>query len=124
MAKSARKRRAGLAVVTQDIVDLLGSDLGRIVVANAATQILLRQAPQAIDEVAAAFDLSAGEAQLLSSAGRGQALLLAGGQRVAFQTVASQAEHQLASGWSDLLAEEPHGSGPQPGDGESAGSSW
>ena len=124
VAKSARKRRAGLAVVTQDIVDLLGSDLGRIVVANAATQILLRQAPQAIDEVAAAFDLSAGEAQLLSSAGRGQALLLAGGQRVAFQTVASQAEHQLASGWSDLLAEEPERTGPQPGDGESTGGSW
>ena len=61
MAKAARKHWAGLAVITQDAADLLGSELGQAVVANAATQILLRQAPQAIDAVAAAFRLSAGE---------------------------------------------------------------
>jgi DNA helicase HerA-like ATPase len=43
VAKSARKRRAGLAVVTHDAADLLSSD-GQVVVANAATQILMRQA--------------------------------------------------------------------------------
>jgi hypothetical protein len=32
--------------------DLLGSDLGRAVVANAATQVLLRQAAQSVDAVA------------------------------------------------------------------------
>ena len=48
MAKSARKRWCGLTVVTQDAADLLGSPLGQAVVANAATQVLLRQAPQAI----------------------------------------------------------------------------
>ena len=49
MAKSARKHWCGLTVVTQDAADLLGSPLGQAIVANAATQILLRQAPQAID---------------------------------------------------------------------------
>ena len=49
MAKAARKHWAGLAVVTQDAEDVLGTDLGRAVIANAATQILLRQAPQAIE---------------------------------------------------------------------------
>jgi DNA helicase HerA-like ATPase len=101
MAKSARKRRAGLAVITQDAADLLGSDLGQVVVANAATQILMRQAPQAIDAVAATFALTAGEAQLLLSAGRGQALLL-GAARTSFTTVSSAEEHELAAGWADL----------------------
>ena len=59
MAKAARKHWAGLAVVTQDAEDVLGSDLGRAVIANAATQVLLRQAPQAI-ELAEEFRLSAG----------------------------------------------------------------
>ena len=50
-AKAGRKHWAGLTIATQDTADLLGSDLGQAVVANAATQILLRQAPQAIDTV-------------------------------------------------------------------------
>jgi len=97
MAKSARKRRAGLAVVTQDAADLLASDLGQVVVANAATQILMRQAPQAIDEVATTFALTAGEARLLLSAAQGQALLLAGSHRIAFQPIASDSEHALVT---------------------------
>ncbi|GAA1082763.1 VirB4 family type IV secretion system protein [Kitasatospora arboriphila] len=96
MAKSSRKHWAGLAVVTQDTADLLATDLGRAVVANAATQILLRQAPQAIDAVTEAFRLSAGEAAYLLTAPRGEALLCAGpGQRAAFTAAASPAEHRL-----------------------------
>jgi type IV secretory pathway VirB4 component len=57
-AKAGRKHWAGLTIATQDTADLLGSDLGQAVVANAATQILLRQAPQAIDTVTAVFGLS------------------------------------------------------------------
>jgi type IV secretory pathway VirB4 component len=45
LAKSARKAWAGLAAVTQDAEDVLSTDLGRAVIANSATQILLRQAP-------------------------------------------------------------------------------
>lgn len=93
----ARKRRAGVAVVTQDAADLLGSELGQAVVANAATQILMRQAPQAIDLIAATFALAAGEARMLLAAGRGEALLLAGSHRVAFHTVASAREHELCA---------------------------
>ena len=103
LAKRARKRRAGVAVVTQDAADLLGSDLGQAVVANAATQILMRQAPQAIDLIADTFALTAGEARMLLAAGRGEALLLAGSHRVSFQTVASAREHQLAAGLVDLI---------------------
>jgi type IV secretory pathway VirB4 component len=95
MAKSARKHHAGLTVVTQDAADLLGSPLGQAVVSNAATQILLRQAPQGIDLLADAFGLSAGERNFLLSAQRGQGLLAAGADRAAFAAVASPAEHRL-----------------------------
>jgi type IV secretory pathway VirB4 component len=95
MAKAARKRHAGLTVVTQDAADVLGTDLGQAVVANAATQILMRQATQSIDTVADAFGLTAGEARLLLAAERGEALLVAGTNRVAFRVVASNAEDTL-----------------------------
>jgi type IV secretory pathway VirB4 component len=103
LSKAARKRRAGVAVITQDAADLLGSDLGQAVIANAATQILMRQAPQAIELIAETFALTGGEARMLLAAGRGEALLLAGSHRVAFQTVASAREHQLAAGLADLI---------------------
>ncbi|MFI0425167.1 VirB4 family type IV secretion system protein [Spongiactinospora sp. 9N601] len=93
MAKAARKHWAGLSVVTQDAADLLGTDQGQAVVTNSTTQILLRQAPQAIDRITDAFQLSDGERRLLLSAERGTGLLAAGRQRVAFQVIGSPWEH-------------------------------
>jgi len=97
MAKAARKHWAGLTVVTQDAADLLASELGQAVVANAATQILLRQAPQAIDAVAGAFRLSEGEKAFLLSARRGQGLLAGGTDRVGFDVLASPEEDRLVT---------------------------
>ncbi|WP_156755861.1 VirB4 family type IV secretion system protein [Actinokineospora pegani] len=107
MAKASRKHWAGLTVATQDTADVLGSNLGKAVVANAATQVLLRQASQAIDEITRTFDLSAGERAFLLSADRGQGLLSAGTQRVAFQSIASPTEHQLVTSDPEFLASLP-----------------
>lgn len=94
LAKSARKHWCGLTVATQDPADLLASDLGQAVIANAATQILLGQAPQTIDQISQAFHLSGGERQFLLAAQPGEGLLLAGEHRVAFKSLASpSAEH-------------------------------
>ena len=112
LAKSARKHWAGLTVVTQDAADLLGSDLGQAVVANAATQLLLGQAPQAIDALAGAFRLSEGERAFLLAARPGEGLLVAGAQqRVAFHAVASTAEHALVTSDPAELAAAGSGSG-------------
>ncbi|MEV0623534.1 ATP-binding protein [Nonomuraea sp. NPDC050404] len=106
MAKAARKHWAGLAVVTQDAADLLGSELGQAIVANAASQILLRQAPQAIGAVGDAFDLTDGERQFLLTAERGEALLVAGpARRAALSIVASPSEAALATTDPKSLAE-------------------
>lgn len=97
LAKSARKHWAGLTVVTQDAADLLASDLGRAVVTNSATQILLRQAPQAVAAVGEAFGLSEGERAFLLTAERGEGLLCGGsaGDRAAFAAISSPAEHRV-----------------------------
>lgn len=98
LAKAARKRWAGLTVATQDAADVLGSDLGKAIVANSATQILMRQAPQAIEHIAAAFGLSEGEQQYLLTASPGDALLCSGADlRVAYRVMASDAEHALVT---------------------------
>ncbi|KPM50334.1 conjugal transfer protein TraC [Frankia sp. R43] len=96
LAKAARKHWAGLAIATQDSADLLGSELGRAVVANSATQILLRQDPSVIDELRRVYKLTDGEATQLLTAGPGDALLLTGtGQRTALHVLASPAEYDL-----------------------------
>ncbi|GAA3239762.1 VirB4 family type IV secretion system protein [Actinocorallia longicatena] len=103
LAKSARKHWAGVAVVTQDAADLLSSDLGRAVVANSATQFLLRQAPQVIEEIAASFDLTDGERAFLLTAAQGEGLVCGAAQggtgttRTAFASIASSREHATAT---------------------------
>jgi hypothetical protein len=94
-AKTFRKYWAGLTIVTQDAQDLLDSDTGRAVIHNSATQVLLRQSPQAIARVAEVFDLSDGERDFLQRAERGQGLLCAGVHRVGFHLVASRIEDDL-----------------------------
>ena len=50
-----------------------------------------------VNEIADTFGLSAGERQFLLSADRGQGLLSAGTQRVAFQSLASPTENFLVT---------------------------
>jgi type IV secretory pathway VirB4 component len=107
LAKSARKRWCGLTTVTQDAGDLLSSELGQSVVSNSATQVLLRQAPQAIERVGEAFKLSEGERRHLLSCPTGQGLLLTGEERVPLGVVASSEEHALVtSDPAELAADE------------------
>lgn len=96
LAKSARKHTVALALVSQDADDLLSSRLGTAVAANAATQVLMRQAPQSLETVADAFNLSAGETQFLSTAPRGNALVTgADGVRTTVLAIAEDSEFEL-----------------------------
>ncbi|MFJ7218942.1 VirB4 family type IV secretion system protein [Amycolatopsis sp. NPDC098790] len=105
MAKTFRKHWAGLTVATQDIEDFLRGELGRAIVANAATSVLLRQSPQAIDQIAATFNMSEGQRQFLLTADRGQGLLGSGTEWVAFQALASPTENVLVTTDPAELAE-------------------
>lgn len=119
MAKAARKYWTGLAVVTQDADDVLASALGRAIVSNAATQLLMRQAPQAIDQIAGAFHLSRGERHHLLSAPRGCALLLSGRTKISFSPLASDDEHELIT--TDPIELQEHEQGTQDEDSDPYG---
>ncbi len=96
-AKSARKHWCALTTVTQDPADVLQSPLGQAIVQNAATQLLLGQAAQAMEALTRSFGLSHGEQDHLLAAQPGDALLLAGPHRVALRSLASTAEHHLVT---------------------------
>ena len=96
LAKSARKHWAGLTLVTQDAGDVLSTDLGRAVVSNAATHILLRTATQAAATITTEFGLSEAERSYLTSAPTGTGLLLTHtGHRIPFAAEASESEDEL-----------------------------
>jgi type IV secretory pathway VirB4 component len=97
LAKSARKHWCGLTTITQDVADVLSTDLGQAVVTNAAQQVLLGQSPQAMGTLARAFNLSEGEQSYLLTCDRGQGILAVGTERAALQVIASEAEHRLAT---------------------------
>ncbi len=98
LVKTARKRRAGLTLVTQDVGDVLTSPDGEAIIANAALQILMKQAPQAMPRLAELFRLTRAEQTWLLNARRGDGLLVAQGRRVPFHVVASTEEARLIDG--------------------------
>jgi type IV secretory pathway VirB4 component len=95
LAKTARKRRAGLTLVTQDVTDVLESPLGEPIVTNAAFQVLMKQAPQALERLVKLFQLTSAEQSWLLNARQGEGLILAQGKRVPFQLLASDEETRL-----------------------------
>ena len=104
LAKSARKNWCGLTTVTQDVSDVLSTELGQAVITNSSTQVLLGQSPQAIEGLARAFDLSAGERSYLMSCERGQGLLCLGRERAAVKIIASSFEEPLITTSPEFLA--------------------
>ena len=95
IAKRARKYYLGRTTITQDIGDFLSTDKGISIVHNASRQILVNQAPSAIDKLVDVFYLSEGEKNLLLSANVGEGLFFAGDNHVAMQVIASTQEHRL-----------------------------
>jgi hypothetical protein len=98
LAKTARKRRAGLTLITQDVSDVLANPLGEAVVTNAAVQILMKQAIQAVPGLTSVFQLTPAEQSWLLNAQIGEGLLLAMGKRVPFKAVSSDEEAALIEG--------------------------
>jgi len=105
LAKGIRKRGGGLTLVTQDVGDVLASPVGEAVVTSSATQVLMRQAVQAMPRLADLFQLTQAEQSWLLSAQRGEGLLLAAGKRVPFRAVASDEEDRvIQQDWRDEVA--------------------
>ena len=106
MARRARKYWLGLVTISQQIADFLGAEHGRTVLANAAVKLLMKHDSASVGLVTDAFELSVDERQLLLSAGKGEGLLLARGDRIALKIEASPLEHRLATTTPQELAEQ------------------
>ena len=84
MAKRARKHKLGLWAITQDVQDLLTTNIsmgidgnaGRALLQNSACKLLLRQDPAISDTVAETFDLPDSIVRWLISSPRGSGLLI------------------------------------------------
>src|SRR5207249_10623807 len=102
LVKTARKRRAGLTLVTQDVGDVLASPDGEAVITNSALQILMKQAPRSEEHTSELFRLTRAEQSYLLNAQQGEGLLIAQGRRVPLQVVATDEEARLIEGRVDV----------------------
>ena len=95
--KRARKYYLGVTVISQNADDFLTSPYGKAIVTNSALQLLFKQSPAAVDQVADVFYLSHGEKHMLLSAAVGEGLFFAGQNHVAIRVISSPDEHALAT---------------------------
>jgi conjugal transfer ATP-binding protein TraC len=104
LAKRARKYFLGLTTISQDVEDFLSNKMGRAVVSNSSLQLLLKQAPSAVDIVAETFKLTDEERNRLSQFPVGEGLFFAGLNHVIIRILASETESQLISTNPEALA--------------------
>jgi type IV secretory pathway VirB4 component len=106
LVKRARKYYLGVTTITQDVEDFLDSRWGKPIIANSSLQVLLRQAPIAIEKLKKVFNLTEQEQYLLLNSGVGQGLFFAGNQHVAIQIIASHGEDKIiTTNPKELLAQ-------------------
>ncbi|MDF2461232.1 MAG: Type secretory pathway VirB4 component-like protein [Candidatus Saccharibacteria bacterium] len=104
LAKRARKYFLGLTTISQDVEDFLSNKMGRAVVSNSSLQLLLKQAPSAVDIVSETFKLTNEERNRLSQFPVGEGLFFAGLNHVIIRILASETEAQLISTNPEALA--------------------
>lgn len=97
LAKRARKYYLGLTTISQDVEDMMSSQMGRAIVSNSSMQLLLKQSTSAVDVLAAVFKLTGEERKRLSQFPVGQGLLFAGSSHVHINVIASPTETSLIS---------------------------
>ena len=97
LVKRARKYYLGVTTITQDVEDFVKSAYGKPIITNSSMQVLLKQAPAAIDVLAALFNLTEGERYVLLNSDVGQGLFFAGNRHVAIQIIASYLEDQIVT---------------------------
>jgi conjugal transfer ATP-binding protein TraC len=97
LVKRARKYYLGVTTITQDVEDFVKSPHGKPIITNSSMQLLLKQAPAAIDVLAKMFNLTDGERYVLLNSGVGQGLFFAGNKHVAMQVIASYIEDKIVT---------------------------
>jgi len=105
LAKRGRKYFLGLATITQDVGDFLGSPYGMPIITNSSIQLLMKQSPTAVDKLVEVFNLTNEEKYLLLESGVGEGIFFAGLKHVAIKVISSYTEDQIiTSDPSQILA--------------------
>ncbi len=97
LVKRARKYYLGITTITQDVEDFVKSSYGKPVITNSSMQLLLKQAPAAMEYLTKIFNLTEGEKYMLLNSGVGQGLFFAGQKHVAIQIIASYTEDKIVT---------------------------
>ncbi|MBU1446545.1 DUF87 domain-containing protein [Patescibacteria group bacterium] len=97
LVKRARKYYLGITTITQDVEDFVQNKYGKPIITNSSMQLLLKQAPAALDILQKVFNLTEGEKYMLLNSGVGQGLFFAGNKHVAIQVIASYGEDKLVT---------------------------
>ena len=95
LVKRGRKYYLGVATITQDVGDFLGSPYGVPIITNSSIQFLLKQSPTAIEKLQQTFNLTDEEKYLLLESGVGEGIFFAGLKHVALKVIASYTEDQI-----------------------------
>ena len=95
LVKRARKYYLGVTTITQDIEDFLTSPYGKPIVTNSSLQLLLRQAPAAMEIISKTFNLTEIERNLLLETEVGSGIFFAGLKHVAIQIIPSFFENKI-----------------------------
>lgn len=105
LVKRGRKYYLGVATITQDVEDFLGTQYGKQIITNSSIQLLLKQSPAAINLLQQTFNLTDEEKYLLLESGVGEGIFIAGLRRVALAIKASYTENQIiTSDPSEILS--------------------
>ncbi|PKL37152.1 conjugal transfer protein TraC [Candidatus Peregrinibacteria bacterium HGW-Peregrinibacteria-1] len=97
LVKRARKYYLGITTITQDVEDFIRSPYGKAIITNSSIQLLLKQAPSAVETLGTIFNLTEGEKYVLLNSGIGQGLFFAGLKHVAIQVIASYTEDRIVT---------------------------
>ena len=97
LVKRARKYYLGVTTITQDVEDFVNNGYGKPIITNSSMQLLLKQAPSAMEALTKIFNLTEGEKYMLLNSGVGQGLFFAGLKHVAIQIIASFGEDKLVT---------------------------
>ena len=90
--RRARKRSAGLTIISQDFRKFAGHPRGPAIHSNSATMIFLRCEDVDLDEVQSTFKLSDGERKFIATCGKGSGVLRVKGRPMAFQVIHTASE--------------------------------
>jgi hypothetical protein len=96
LVRQARKHGAGVWMCSQQVQDFVGSDLGRTLVATAATKIILGVEEAALSDVRDVFGLREDEVAAINPSMQGRAVLMSGAERTVVAIVPGPALLALA----------------------------